>query len=427
MCQTVCKGCLDSNGTRVESGVTWRDGSDDPCTKSHCFSGIITRSQVRCPPLHCAQPVRRLGECCPSCPPALHKRGDTGCQRGPEPLSEGETKPDPLDPCNECRCERGGRLTCERRACPVLPCVQSLQRRVRGKCCPVCDRRHEAGSSINGKCFFNGTLWQPGETFSPDKCTKCKCGPNAAVACERQTCPILSCPASEQVPSSEKSCCSTCQSSVLSSTSLAATTKSLPASWPSHCEFDGTRYKDGDSWDSRCTRCTCALGETRCTLKQCPTLHCPSGSKLIGPKKGKCCPECEHRNKGVCTVFGDPHYRTFDGSVFNFQGSCKYLLASDYQNVGGSVASTLKGNGTFSIRITNDNRASMAFSWLRTITVRYHNFKISLLQGSKLEGMKVNVNGERVGLPYINMGAFSVMQDGYRVLLRTNDGKKITI
>jgi hypothetical protein len=33
------------------------------------------------------------------------------------------------------------------------------------------------------------------------------------------------------------------------------------------------------------------------------------------------------------------------------------------------------------------------------------------------------VDGKRVNLPYIKLGVLSVMQDGYRVILRTNEGK----
>lgn len=78
------------------------------------------------------------------------------------------------------------------------------------------------------------------------------------------------------------------------------------------------------------------------------------------------------------------------------------------------------GNSTFSIRITNDARDSLAFSWLRTITVRLEDgVKVSLMQK-----MKVKVDGKRVSLPYIKLGSLSVMKDGYRVVLRTNTGRK---
>jgi hypothetical protein len=104
---------------------------------------------------------------------------------------------------------------------------------------------------------------------------------------------------------------------------------------------------------------------------------------------------------------------TFHSSTF--QGSCKYLLARDCSSRG-------NGNGrnsSFSIRITNDARDSLAFSWLRTITVRLDDgHKITLMQN-----MKVKVNGVRKDLPYVVLGSFSVLPDGYRIILRTNSGR----
>jgi hypothetical protein len=50
--------------------------------------------------------------------------------------------------------------------------------------------------------------------------------------------------------------------------------------------------------------------------------------------------------------------------------------------------------------------------------VRLAGIKVSLLQR-----MRVKIDGKRVSLPYIKLGALSVMKDGYRVILRTNEGK----
>ena len=50
--------------------------------------------------------------------------------------------------------------------------------------------------------------------------------------------------------------------------------------------------------------------------------------------------------------------------------------------------------------------------------MRLGTTKVSLLQK-----MRVKVDGKKVALPYIKLGVLSVMRDGYRVILRTNEGR----
>lgn len=116
-------------------------------------------------------------------------------------------------------------------------------------------------------------------------------------------------------------------------------------------------------------------------MEKCPPLTCLSGFRRER-QPGQCCHRCVESD-GVCTVFGDPHYKTFDGKFYSFQGSCKYQLAADCVN------------HSFSIRATNDGRNTKYSSWTKTISLKIGDVKINL--GRKL---RVKVNGTRVELPH---------------------------
>jgi len=394
-CPQECRGC-NVNGTKFESGKTWREGDQI----HECFSGVMTTTpSVPCPAPMCSNPKSGRDGTCPSCP---------GCSRAGAVYMEGETKPDIADPCNECSCN-DGRLTCIRKSCPVLPCAPRVVKNMPGQCCPVCARVEPAFTNIVklNMCLFRGQVYSPGQVVKPDRCTKCTCSQTLTLECSRHSCPELLCPLANQRRAAGE-CCPFCLSN--------SEQRNLPAVRPAvteitrapiGCNYKGVTYSTGKTWQDGCDSCTCNVnGKTECTAPSCPD-NCPSGSQLV-KKEGQCCPQCELK-EGVCTVFGDPHYKTFDGRIFNFQGSCKYLLAQDCEK---------KKNSSFSIRITNDARDSLAFSWTRTITVRLAGVKVSLLQR-----MRVKIDGKRVSLPYIKLGALSVMKDGYRVVLRTHEGK----
>ena len=355
----------------------------DKCQANQCISGVLTQTTMKCPRPSCPNPVP--GQCCPKC---------LGCSKAGQFYQEGTTQPDITDPCNECTCQDGF-LECVKKACPVLPCAQHLIRRVKGQCCPVCTK-HQEYRATPTTCLFRGVQYQAGEKFSVDPCTMCQCTHNSTIMeCQRQTC-LTECPLYRQrlVPGQ---CCPTCQKA-------GQLAQALPALWADTCMYEGKKYQQGQSWNTGCERCSCLRnGHIKCQPVPCPITSCPTGGVLV-QKEGQCCPTCDDQ-EGVCTVFGDPHYKTFDGKIFEFQGSCKYLLS--------------QGPG-FSVRITNDARDSLDFSWSRTVTIRLQNGpKVSLLQK-----MRVKIDGKKVSLPYIRLGVLSVMKDGYRVILRTNEGKK---
>ncbi|XP_067105524.1 otogelin [Osmerus mordax] len=77
------------------------------------------------------------------------------------------------------------------------------------------------------------------------------------------------------------------------------------------CLWKGKEYYPGDRVISPCYQCICQHGTFQCVFRPCPSM---------------------------CTAYGDRHYRTFDGLLFDYVGACKVYLVKSTAEVMLSVS-----------------------------------------------------------------------------------------
>uniref|UniRef100_A0A673C8V8 VWFD domain-containing protein n=1 Tax=Sphaeramia orbicularis TaxID=375764 RepID=A0A673C8V8_9TELE len=80
---------------------------------------------------------------------------------------------------------------------------------------------------------------------------------------------------------------------------------------------------------------------------------------------------CQAIQRRICTISGDPHYYTFDGAVFHFQGTCTYILSEQCGD----------GQPYYRVEGSNEHRGSTHVSWTRLVKVFVYNETIELVKG----------------------------------------------
>ncbi|XP_022669658.1 BMP-binding endothelial regulator protein-like isoform X1 [Varroa destructor] len=403
-CCHQCKGCV-LNGTAYNSPSTWTEPGD-PCLRYTCQSGIVTKSREVCH-VPCQNPLSpKTGHCCPSC---------KGCLLNGINYAGGEIFEAPNDPCLKCICQEGS-ITCQREACPVMACPFSRQMVTAKACCPTCrGTKSLVGSPLGGRCMIGTEVFDDGTAWPLDQCTSCSCT-NGTSVCHRIVCPRLECPPEHQTHSGD-TCCPRCRSPALQ--------EKREKNPLQQCTHNGRLYMDGDTWKAgRCKECRCQSGAAWCAPKQCPpSPKCPPKHRLVLANPGDCCPSCVESD-GVCAVFGDPHYRTFDGVMYSFQGQCRYMLVTDdclrlnesslvVHGSSGLTSSAVSGRSTFSVQVFNDPRRSKHYSWTRGLLIRVDKHKIRLGQM-----IKVKILEKRVKLPYVALGDVTIFAEGTNIVVR---------
>ncbi|XP_072113007.1 IgGFc-binding protein-like [Mobula birostris] len=145
------------------------------------------------------------------------------------------------------------------------------------------------------------------------------------------------------------------------------------------CTHKNKYYEKGAMfWEDGCReKCRCT-GNDRIV---CEPANCGPGEicKVQGGNLG-----CYGADTAICHIYGDPHYTTFDGKLYHFQGACNYTVTETCGNT--SVQ--------FSVTSRNEHRGSPSWTVVNSVSVRLENLHIALRKNRD-----VYVDGVRVELP----------------------------
>ncbi|XP_041966556.1 mucin-2-like isoform X2 [Alosa sapidissima] len=180
------------------------------------------------------------------------------------------------------------------------------------------------------------------------------------------------------------------------------------------------KKKHGDTWSENCTTYTCVNGEVSSKPVQCnpKSPEKPQCENQYTPvkvyDKSGCC--YHYECQCTCTGWAGPHYETFDGKYYAFQGNCTYVLVQE-----------IIQKYNFSVHIKKSYCDDLSNSACKQyLTIYYKSYKVLFDQQGNTTVNMVHVNGRRV-YPTFTNGDFNITSTGIDMRMHISEIKTTVV
>nr|XP_055042506.1 alpha-tectorin-like [Misgurnus anguillicaudatus] len=180
------------------------------------------------------------------------------------------------------------------------------------------------------------------------------------------------------------------------------------------CRHNG-RYRQPEEvfWDGKGCQSFCVCngftGNVHCISSSCNDQEV---CRVVEGEYG-----CHPNPHAKCSVEGDPHYISFDGAQFDFQGTCRYVLAT--------VCNDTHGFPAFKVDARNEAWDEFPVSNPTEVFVNVSGHLVHMSQDKK-GYFSVQFDGEIRNLPIYESDRISVYSTGWSIHVSTDFGLSVT-